>query len=54
MASFRIGYSTPFSRLLKRFFIVVEPKGRIIVGNENRSTQPDLSVLLSVGSGRGR
>ena len=32
MASFRIGYSTPFSRLLKRFFIVVEPKGRIIVG----------------------
>ncbi|MFT6162819.1 MAG: hypothetical protein ACJAZO_004181 [Myxococcota bacterium] len=54
MASFRIGYSKPFSRLGKRFFIVLEPKGRVIVGNETRKTQPDLSMLISVGSGRGR
>ena len=54
MASLRFGYSKPFSRLGKRFYVVLEPKGRWIVGNENRKAQPDVSVLISVGSGRGR
>ena len=54
MASVRIGYSKPFSRLSKRFYIVVEPKARLVIGNEARATKPDLAVLLSVGSGRGR
>lgn len=54
MASFRVGYSKPFSRLGRRFFIVVEPKGRYIVSDNGGDAFPDLSVLLSVGSGRGR
>lgn len=54
MASVRVGYSKPFSRLGKRFFLVVEPKIRYIAGNDERTARPDAMVLLSVGSGQGR
>lgn len=47
MVSARIGYSSPFSRIARRFFIGVEPKLRVIDGAANGI------VAIVIGSGMG-
>jgi len=53
MAALRIGYSKPWSRIGRRFFVLLEPKGRWL-HDTNGAGVPDWSVGLVVGSGSGR
>lgn len=48
MAAFRIGYSTPYSILMKRFFVGVEPKLRIVQGS-----LPSFGAAVMIGTGFG-
>jgi hypothetical protein len=47
MVAFRIGYSTPWSLVRNRFFILVEPKLRVVAG------QPSFVGAIVIGTGRG-
>lgn len=47
MVAFRVGYSSPWSLVRNRFFIVLEPKLRVIDG------QPSFVGAIVIGSGRG-
>lgn len=47
MVSARLGYSSPFSRIARRFFVGVEPKLRVIDG------APNGIVAIVIGSGMG-
>jgi hypothetical protein len=54
MVAVRVGYSKPFSRLGRRFYVVAEPKARWLSGGRNLNPQLDWGAVLLVGSGRGR
>jgi hypothetical protein len=54
MAAFRIGYSKSYSRLGRRFFVVLEPKIRILKPRDPAASPVDWLVAIVVGSGRGR
>lgn len=54
MVSARVGYSTSFSRVGRRFFVLLEPRFRYITGGRNLGGVPDYAVSLVVGSGQGR
>ena len=47
VASMRVGWSQPFSRLARRLHVVLEPKVRLVNGQMNPT------VAIYVGSGRG-